>query len=159
MLDSNAVARQRRPNNSGTGRATVRMTPCLRADCTVLDVKLIVADRSMVDAPCCHIAVHKPIAIWALVNNTFPCDNAVMYREFMPTDTHCATPSLTVLCMLLFVHILSLLFSLFVPLQFSYPYISISLCGIICSYLYFYLGANFWMCTNMNSNMSDLSDA
>ena len=59
-------------NNSGADRATVRMTPCLLADCTVLNVKSIVAHRSMVDLPCCHIAVHKPIAKWALVNKTVP---------------------------------------------------------------------------------------
>ena len=55
MLDSNAATWQRWPNNSGADRATVRMTPCLLADFTVLDVKLIVAHSSMVDSPwrCC----------------------------------------------------------------------------------------------------------
>ena len=48
----------------------MRMTPCLLADFTVLDVKLIVAHRSMVDSPCLHVAVHKSIAKWALVNKT-----------------------------------------------------------------------------------------
>ena len=87
MLDSNAATWQRWPNNSGADRATVRMTPCLLADFTVLDVKLIVAHRSMVDSPCLHVAVHKSIAKWALVNKTFLCDNAVPYRKFVPTDT------------------------------------------------------------------------
>ena len=63
------------------------MTPCLLADRTVLDIKLIVAHRSMVDLPCLHIAVHKSTAKWALVSKTFSCDNAVLYRKFMPTDT------------------------------------------------------------------------
>ena len=87
MLDSSAATWQRWPNNSGADRATVRMTPCLLADFTVLDVKLIVAHRSMVDLPCLHVAVHKSIAKWALVNKTFLCDNAVPYRKFVPTDT------------------------------------------------------------------------
>ena len=63
------------------------MTPCLLADFTVFDVKFIVAHRSMVDLPCLHVAVHKSIAKWALVNKTFLCDNAVPYGKFVPTDT------------------------------------------------------------------------
>ena len=61
--------------------------PCLLADFTVLDVKLIVAHRSMVDLPCLHVAVHKSIAKWALVNKPFLCDNAIPYGKFVPTDT------------------------------------------------------------------------
>ena len=60
--------------------------PCLLADFTVLDVKLIVAHRSMVDLPCLHVAVHKSIAKWALVNKPFLCDNAVPDGKFVPTD-------------------------------------------------------------------------
>ena len=63
------------------------MTPCPLADFTILDVKLLVARRSMVDSPCLHVAVTKSLAKWALVNQTFPSDNAVPYQEFVPRDT------------------------------------------------------------------------
>ena len=60
------------------------MTPCLLADFTVFDVKLIVAHRAMVDSPCLHVAVHKSIAKWACVNNRFLCHNTVFHLESVP---------------------------------------------------------------------------
>ena len=40
----------------------------------------------MVDLPCLHVAVHKSIAKWALVNKPSLCDNAVPHGKFVPTD-------------------------------------------------------------------------
>ena len=76
------------------------MTPCLLADFTVLDVKLLVAHRSMVDSPCLHVAVHKSFAKLTLVNETFPSDNAVPYQKIVPTET----PMVDVPCLHIAVH-------------------------------------------------------
>ena len=62
------------------------MTPCLRADGTVFDMKLIVAHSSMVDLPCPHLAVHTSTAKWTHVNKTFLCDNTVLQRKLGRID-------------------------------------------------------------------------
>ena len=77
-------SRQNSPNPSST---LGNCAPCLLADFTVLDVKLLFAHISMVGSPCLHVSVHKSFAKWALVNQTFPSDNAVPYQEFVPRDT------------------------------------------------------------------------
>ena len=62
------------------------MTPCLLAGCTILDIKLLVAHRSMVDFHCPDISVQKLIAKWTLLHKTFLCDNTVLNRKLVPTD-------------------------------------------------------------------------
>ena len=86
VLDFNAPTCLGRPNNRGAERATVRMTPCLLGDCTVLDTKLLAARTSMVDFPCPDITVQELIAKWTLVHETFLCNNTVLHRKLVPTD-------------------------------------------------------------------------
>ena len=62
------------------------MTPCCLADCAVLDVKLVVAHRLMVDSPCPDIAFHEPVAKWTFVTKSFLCDNRVLHSKSVSTD-------------------------------------------------------------------------
>ena len=64
----------------------MRMTPCLRADRTVFDVKPVVAHSSMVYLPYADLAVHTSTAKWTHVNKTFLCDNAILHRKSVPAD-------------------------------------------------------------------------
>ena len=87
MCDRNAPKGLRWPNNSWAERATVRMTLCFLADCTVLHVKLVAARGSMVDAPGLDIASHTSVAKWTPVNRTFLFNNAILHRKSVPTAT------------------------------------------------------------------------
>ena len=62
------------------------MTPCFLADCTALDMKLIAARGSMVDAPCPDVAFYIAVAKWAPVNKTFLLHNTILHRKLFPTD-------------------------------------------------------------------------
>ena len=62
------------------------MTPCFLADRTVLHIKSVPADCSMVDLPCPDIASHTFSAKWTPVNDAFLCHNAILNRQFVPTD-------------------------------------------------------------------------
>ena len=62
------------------------MTRCFLADCTVLDMKLIAARGSMVDAPCPGIAFYIAVAKWAPVNKTLLLHNTILRRKLFPTD-------------------------------------------------------------------------
>ena len=67
-------------------RATVRMTPCFLADRTVLHIKSVPTDCSMVDSPCPDIASHTFSAKWTPVNAAFLFNNAILNRKLVPTN-------------------------------------------------------------------------
>ena len=62
------------------------MTPCFLADRTVLHIKSVPTDCSMVDLPCPDIASHISFAKWTSVNYAFLFHNAILNRKLVPTD-------------------------------------------------------------------------
>ena len=71
MRHRNAPTWLRGPHNSWAHRAAVRMTPCVLADRTVLHIKLVPTNCSMVDSPCPDVASHISLAKWTPVNDAF----------------------------------------------------------------------------------------
>ena len=62
------------------------MTPCVLADRTVLHIKLVPTDCSMVDSPCPDVASHISLAKWTPVHYAFLCNNPILNRKLVPTD-------------------------------------------------------------------------
>ena len=62
------------------------MTPCVLADRTVLHIKLVPTDCSMVDSPCPDVASHISLAKWTPVHYAFLCNSPILNRKFVPTD-------------------------------------------------------------------------
>ena len=62
------------------------MTPCVLADRTVLHIKLVPTDCSMVYLPRPDIASHISLAKWTPVNDAFFFNNTILNRKFVPTD-------------------------------------------------------------------------
>ena len=86
MRDRDSPTWLRWPHNSWADWATVCMTPCFLADCTVLHMKLIAAHGSMVDAPCPDIAFYIAVAKWTPVSHTFLLHNTILHIKSVPTD-------------------------------------------------------------------------
>ena len=86
MRHRNAPTWLRGPHNSWAHRAAVRTTPCVLADRTVLHIKLVPTDCSMVDSPCPDVASHISLAKWTPVNDAFLFNNTILNRKFVPTD-------------------------------------------------------------------------